>query len=359
MFTTMLALILYQGQIVSTARIFEEAARALAGGDYAAAQAGFEQVLRREPNHLGALGNLGVVHNRLEQPAQAVAIYRRALGLAPREAGLRLNLGLAYMKLENYAAARDQFAGLGSAQARELHAICQLQTGALEAATAALEELGAQPAASPAVLHFLALAYVKRGEQGRARAIFDELLARLPVAEAQYLEGRVWYEAALFERALESYRKAANANRALPGLALETGKTLVSLRDYEQAEAQLREALREDGRSLEGQYFLGALLVQQGRPREALALLESVRSRRPELWGTSYYLGKGKLALGEAGAALPLLEQAARRAPGEAAVQYQLARALNALGRKGEAAAAFARVARLRAAANAESIVMK
>ncbi|MFN8938536.1 MAG: tetratricopeptide repeat protein, partial [Acidobacteriota bacterium] len=75
--------------------------------------------------------------------------------------------------------------------------------------------------------------------------------------------------------------------------------------------------------------------------------------------GTSYYLGKGKLALGEAGAALPLLEQAARRAPGEAAVQYQLARALNALGRKGEAAAAFARVARLRAAANAESIVMK
>ena len=209
------------------------------------------------------------------------------------------------------------------------------------------------------MLHFLALAYVKRGEQTRARAIFDQLLARLPVAEAHYLEGRVWYDAALFERALASYRKAANANRALPGLALETGKTLVSLRDYEQAETLLREALSEDNRSLEAQYFLGALLVQQSRPREALALLESVRSRRPDLWGTSYYLGKGKLALGEAAAALPLLEQAARRAPGEAAVQYQLARALNALGRKQQAAAAFARVSRLQAAANPESIVMK
>jgi len=186
----------------------------------------------------------------------------------------------------------------------------------------------------------------------------DRLLSRLPPAQAHYLEGRVWYDAAIFDRALSSFEKASNADKDLEGLALQTGKTQLSLRNYEEAEKNFRSALSIVPTDIEAKYFLGALLVQQNQNDEALLLLTEVKLSRPDLWGTSYYLGKAQLALGKPNAALPLLQEAARRAPKESPVQYQLARAYQALGRRAEAAQAFARVARLKSKANSESILM-
>ena len=359
-----LALILYQGQAISTENTFNQASRSLASGAFQEAEAGFLEVLRREPNNLGALGNLGVVYSRMNLPVKAVQIYQRALKLAPNQPGLLLNLGLAHLKIDDYERAKPVFHQLATIpssrqiQARELLAICQLQTGQIMEATRALEELITQPSPSSGVYHFLALAYVKRKETSRAEQVLDRLLSRLPPAQAHYLEGRVWYDAAIFDRALSSFEKASNADKDLEGLALQTGKTQLSLRNYEEAEKNFRSALSIAPTDIEAKYFLGALLVQQNQNDEALLLLTEVKLSRPDLWGTSYYLGKAQLALGKPNAALPLLQEAARRAPKESPVQYQLARAYHALGRRAEAAQAFARVARLKSKANSESILM-
>jgi tetratricopeptide (TPR) repeat protein len=342
---TCLALLLLQGQ--TTPQLFEAGVNALRANRLAEAEAAFREVLRREPANLGALGNLGVLYSRQNKPNLAIDTYQRALRLAPAEPGLLLNLGLAYLKLDNHAAAKPLFARLSTPQARELHAICQLQTGEVAAARAALEQLPP----TPAVYHFLSLAYARQQDLPRAEATLAKLYAMLPPAEASYLEGRVWYDAALFDKALAAFEKS--------GHALETGKTLVSLRRNDEAAAALRRALEENPDDLEARYFLGALHVQQNEAQPALPLLEAVAAARPDLWGTSYYLGKAHLQLGNPRAALPLLETAAQRAPREANVHYQLARALQALGRAAAARQAFARVAQLRRDANPESIVMK
>ena len=298
-------------------------------------------------------------------PVKAVQIYQRALKLAPGQPGLLLNLGLAYLKLDDYTKAKPLFGQLAALssprqrQARELQAICQLQTGQIAEATTTLEELIAQQDPSPGVYHFLALAYVKQKNNARAQQVLDQLLTRLPAAQAHYLEGRVWYDAAIFDRALSSFEKAAAIAANLEGLELQLGKTQISLRNYEAADKHLRSALQLSPADIEARYFLGALLVQQNQNQEAIPLLTEVKSSRPDLWGTSYYLGKAHLALGKAAAALPLLREAARQAPNESPVQYQLARACQALGLKTEAAQAFARVARLKSQANSESILMR
>lgn len=360
----LLALILYQGQTISTEETFNRASQFLASGSFTEAESGFLEVLRREPNNLGALGNLGVVYSRMSLPVKAIQIYQRALKLAPNQPGLLLNLGLAFLKIDDYARAKPIFIQLASiqsnrqAQARELLAICQLQTGDLIPATSALEELIKQPFPSPGVYHFLALAYVKQKDNARAQQVLDLLLARLPSAQAHYLEGRVWYDAAIFDRALASFEKAFSDDKNLEGLALQIGKTHLSLRNNEAAEKNFRNALSQLPSDIEAKYFLGALLVQQNQNDEALTLLTEVKSARPDLWGTSYYLGKAQLALGKPAAALPLLQEAARRAPNESPVQYQLARAYQALGRRAEATQAFAKVARLKSQANSESILM-
>lgn len=342
---TCLALLFWQGQ--ATPQLFDSAVRALQANRLAEAESAFREVLRREPDNLGALGNLGVLYSRQNKPTLAIDTYQRALRLAPNEPGLLLNLGLAYLKLDNHAAAKPLFARLSSSQARELHAISQLQTGEVDAAKAALEKLPP----TPAVYHFLSLAYAKQQDLPSAEATLAKLYAMLPPGQAQYLEGRVWYDAALFDRALASFEKSGNS--------LEIGKTLVSLRRNPEAAAALRRALAENPNDVEAQYFLGALLVQQNEPKPAIPLLTSVAESRPDLWGTHYYLGKAQMLLGNARAALPLLETAVQRAPREAPVHYQLARALQSLGRAAEAKQAFARVAQLQRQANSESIVMK
>jgi tetratricopeptide (TPR) repeat protein len=365
MFIVSLALMLYQGQTVSTENVFVQATQLLADGKLAEAELGFREVLRREPNNLGALGNLGVLYSRKNQAVQAIRMYEQALKFAPREPGLKLNLGLAYLKLDEYEKAKPLFLNLASMpgprqdQARELHAICQLQTGQLDLAIEALESLRQSPQATNGVLHSLALAYLKKKETAKAQEVFNTMLAKLPSGEAKYLEGRVWYEAGLFEQALLSLERAQELNPKLGGIHLEVGKTLVSLRNYEAAESKLKLALIDAPTDLEAQYFLGALLVQQNRFEEGAKLLRNVKAERPDLWGTSYYLGKAELASGRAAVALPLLEEAAKRAPNEAPVHYQLARALQLLGRKAAAAQAFAKVQQLRTNANQETIVMK
>lgn len=361
---TLLALVSYQGQSVSTEQIFADAARHLQAGRYPEAEAGFRSVLQREPNNLGALGNLGVVYSRQNRPQQAIDTYRRALRLAPNEPSLRLNLGLAHLKLDHYADAKVLFGPLAATpsprqrQAQELLAICQLQMGEADTAIAGLLPLVEGTDVSPGVYHFLALAYVKKQDLPRAQAVLAKLFAALPAAQAHYLEGRVWYDSAQFDRALTSFEKAADADPRLPGLALETGKTLLSLRNTAEALRHLRIAASAPG-DLEARYFLGALLVQEGQYAEAAPLLQAVTESRPDLWGTHYYLGKAQLALGHAAAAVPLLQTAAARAPGESSVHYQLGRALQSLGRKAEAQRAFARVSQLKAQGNAETIVMK
>jgi tetratricopeptide (TPR) repeat protein len=209
------------------------------------------------------------------------------------------------------------------------------------------------------VLHFLSLAYLKNQQRDLATATLARLYDSLPAPRAHFLEGRVWYDAALFDRALDSYTKAHSLDATLPSLALELGKTHISLRNAEQAETHLRAALTQDPSDVEAAYFLGALLVQNGQHAEGAPLLETVMAARPKLWGTHYYLGKAKLALNQPRAAIPLLAQAAKLSPNEAPVQYQLARAYQAAGRMLEAKQAFARVQKLQQQAQPEPLVLR
>ncbi len=326
-------------------QLFNQATQSLRAGDLEAAERGFREVLAQEPRNLGALGNLGVLLNRRNRPYEAIAVYRRALLLAPRDHAKALPLFAS-------VAGRQHPLAL---QARELKATCQVQLGQIAEALTALEALNP----TPNVLYALALAHVKSGAKEKAQPVFDRLLGQLPPAQAHFLEAQVWYNAGLFDQALASLERARAADASMPALDRETGKTLLSLRDYDKALAALRAAIAQDPTDLEAGYFLGAALVQSGAYAEGRPYLESVAKLRPDLWGTSYYLGKAQLALDNAKEALPLLAQAAKRAPNEAPVLYQWARALQASGRKLEADRLFRRVAQLQRQAAAEIIVMK
>jgi tetratricopeptide (TPR) repeat protein len=275
---------------------FDKAAADLAAGNLAAAEAGFRSVLASSPNHIGALGNLGVVYSRQERYADAVRVYEQALRMEPKNKHLLLNLGLGFFKQERFDEAASRFERVleldrTHAQARELLATCQLALG------------------------------------------------------------RAQYEAARFEEAAALLERARD-NRPTPEIRRELGKAYVSLRRNDEARAELKIAMEADRRDPEPPYYLGSLLVQEGEDSAAVPLLETARRLNPEFWGVYYYLGRALLAKGDDAAAIPLFQRAIALNPSEAAPYYNLARALKSAGRDEEARQALKRVAELKDLAN-------
>jgi cytochrome c-type biogenesis protein CcmH/NrfG len=329
---------------------FESAVRALSRNDLAAAQRGFENVLEQRPNHVGALGNLGVVYSRLERFADAVRVYQQALHVAPADPQLNLNLGLAYLKQEAYTSAKPHLKKVLAAdpnhlQARELLATAELFTGQVGRATETLEAL--RPAGGPSVQYLLSIAYLKLGRRDEAREVIAQLFTRLPAGQARLLAGRAYYESTLFDDAVAELETARDLDPALPGVWRELGKTYVSLRRSDDAREALREAIRRDTGDMEARYFLGALLVQEGSA-EGVPYLEQVRESRPELWGSYYYLGKAALARSAPAEAARLLRTASKLRPDDTSVLYLLARALTATGQDAEASVVMRRLADVR-----------
>jgi tetratricopeptide (TPR) repeat protein len=328
--------------------VFQKAAAALASQDYAAAESGFQAVLKVEPRSIPALGNLGVVYSRTRRYAQAIETYKTALRLAPADKGLATNLGLAYIKQEQYGAAVPVFRKLSSdsenTQARELLATCYLSLQENEAALDALAPLLARPAPDSAVLFMAGVARTRLKRPAEAQEAFTRMMRSVSSAQANFLMGKASYETQHLEEAAGFFRQALLADPHLDGAHRELGKTLISLRDDENAAKELRLADPEDAEAL---YFLGGVLSQSD-PAAAIPLLNRAREMNPEFWGAFYYLGRIEVDRGRASEALPLLQRAARLNPEESAVQYQLGRALQKAGRSAEARAAFARVKQLK-----------
>ena len=337
--------------------IFDGAVKALASGDTEAAERGFQAVLRLEPHNIAALSNLGVIYSRTSRSDQAIAMYKRALQTSPDDQAILLNLGLVYLRQEDHAKALPLFTRVvalapQNLQARQLLAVCRAYLGQLEPA---ISELAALRAANPhddGILFLLGFAYLKNQQPEKAKPIFEAMLEAAGPARAQFLIGRANYEATMFPQAEESFREVLRLDPQFPGIHLELGKVYICLRRTDDAVRELQLALKAGPSDGDAAYFLGALLVQEGRFAEGIPYLERAKMAKPDSWAVYYYLGKAKMRLEKPAEAVALLQRAVALNPAdEALAYYELGRALKACGREADARAALARVRDVQAAA--------
>lgn len=85
------------GCSASTA-FFRQGQSAMAAGDYDRAAQAFSLALVENPQHIGALTSLGIAYSRREGFEAAIDALERAEAMAPDEPGIRLYLGLAYLR---------------------------------------------------------------------------------------------------------------------------------------------------------------------------------------------------------------------------------------------------------------------
>jgi superkiller protein 3 len=336
--------------------VFDGAVRALAAGDYDAAERGFQSVLREQPNQVAALSNLGVIYSRTNRADEAIVVYQRALKQSPNDKAILLNLGLVYLKQEAHSRALPLFEHVvaidpQNLQARQLLAVCRAYAGQLAPAIRDLEALRAAAPRDEGILFLLGFAYLKNHDAEKAKAIFQLMFEAAGAERAQFLLGKAYYEATMFPQAEESFLEVLRLDPKFPGVHLELGKVYVSLRRNDEAIRELELALKDNHGDVDASYFLGGLLAQAERYAEAIPYLEQVRKLKPDFWAPYFYLGKAKLRLEHPAEAVVLLQRAVALNPDEATAYYQLGRALEACGRDAEARQALRRVRDLRTAA--------
>jgi tetratricopeptide (TPR) repeat protein len=276
----------------SAKTLFDGAVTALSSGDTEGAERGFQAVLRQEPRNIAALSNLGVIYSRTSRSDQAIAVYQRALEISPDDQAILLNLGLVYLRQEDHAKALPLFSRVvvldpQHLQARQLLAVCRAYLGQLEPAIRELEALRAANPQDDGILFLLGFAYLKNQEPEKAKPIFETMLEAAGPARAQFLIGRANYEATMFPQAEQSFLDVLRLDPQFPGAHLELGKVYICLRRTEDAIRELQLAVKDNPG--DANYFLGGLLVQEGRFAEGVPYLERAKLAKPDSWAVYFY----------------------------------------------------------------------
>lgn len=314
-----------------------------------------EQAYRTHIKRFGAtpevLANLGAVLVREDKFTEAIASYQQALRAAPQLTPIHLNLGLAYMKSGNPAAAAQSFTAFLSKhpdhrQARQLRAMALLDAGKNNEAAADYQSL--LPSDDITIRLGLASALSREGKAEEARALLEPLLAS-DSPDVQFVYGQALFEEGSYVKALEVLQQVQKAKPDAPQLSFYLGAIYWRQQRTDDAIAAWRKELDANPGSFQSNYTLGAALAFGGPPtsKEAEQHLRKALQLKPQHPQTLYQLGKILWTRSKSPEAVTLLERAAKNQPDYREVHYLLASVYQTLGRRADAQREFAVVKKL------------
>ncbi len=324
---------------------------ARAAGDPETSRALFEQVLERDPEHLGArvwlaetdweAGRTAAAIEHFDaalardprcvralagraratlaegRPGAAVEIYKAALRLQPKAASLRYSLGVAYRQLGDLEQAAAELAQVPEDN-RE-HAPLLLDDPWMNELEALRQGVNAEQALGRRALD--AGRYDQAAEHFRRAVAADPetIEARINLALALDLGGRLAAAEAAAADAVATDPTFARARVVLATL-------LIKQQRFDDARQQLQAAVDADPDHETARYNLAQLLRGQGRLEEALAHYARVRELDQRIAMASHGHAVVLLWLGRPEAARAALEEDLGRLPGDPDLTLLLAR---------------------------------
>jgi protein O-GlcNAc transferase len=296
---------------------------ALRAGNFDDAGRLFNDVLRVQPRHIGALNllgivliqrgrfteaenylrlavtenatsdvtlyNYGIVLKALNRPAEALQRFSQALAINPAAAETWNNRGTVFNDLHRYDEAIGDFAKAIELQPQYAEAFCNKGKALaickrLHEALAAFEAAAAlKPDLTEAwVGHGGTLADLKRYEESLAD--YDRAVASDPAAVEAWLgRGNALARLRRYDDALVCYDKAVTLNVELAGAWLGRGNVLTDLRQYEHALAAFDKALVAKPGLGEAWLGRGNVFADLGRYDDAFAAFDRALDVRPDL----------------------------------------------------------------------------
>lgn len=273
-------------------------------------------LFRRQPDYAGVRKAYGTALFMAGKYSEAVPLLRRLLD-GSEDTEVRRMLGQAYFHTGDYA-----------------NAVAALQGRSWD-------DVPTQ--------YMLATALVRGGQEEAAEQAFSTLLREhSDSAELQTLLGQASAQQRDYAAAIEYYQKALTLDASVPEAHL--GIALVKMRNGELkgSEAELRTELRLHPGDLRAKYYLAYVLGMSQKHSEAEMLLRAIIAKQSDFPEAHATLGAQLLAQNRPAEALEQLLVAYKLTPSQPKLNYQLGLVYRKLGRKEEAERAFARSRELR-----------
>ena len=269
-------------------------------------------------------------------------MLRKAERLLPHEAGIRLNIGLAYYRQNEFLKAippfesvlRDQPSAL---QPRHLLGLCYFFAERWADAADTLEPLWAQESGQLSYLYVLSIAAHRAGKKELdERATAQLIKAGEGSPEFHLFMGKAHLNLEQYDMALADFQAAAAANPTLTFVHFNLGLTYLKKQDYEHARDEfLKDAAVEPDLALNydelGDVY--SLLQQDG---EAEKNYREALRRDPRLVNSHFGLAKVYLREQKYPQALNAIDAAGRLDPNRTDIHYVRGKVLIHMGRKEE-----------------------
>jgi tetratricopeptide (TPR) repeat protein len=289
-----------------------------------------------------ALNDLGTTEARQQKFDLALAHFHEAERWYADTPGLMRNIGMAAVRVSDYAEAVRALRPVVAAHprdriARSLLGISLFSIGKFAEAVRVFTPLGDSVVQEPELAYAWAASLVKITQFPQAAALLDRLEKQPLPAETFVLIAQTWSQMGNYPRAVESCHKALQLDPKLAQAHYIAGMALIRADHPAEATVEFKAELELEPDNTDAQYHLAFVLLQQSHNDEAVALLQRVLARDPNHPQANYELGRELLDSGRKEEAIRYLEAAARLNPRLDAVHYQLQSAYRAVGRKEDA----------------------
>ncbi len=293
--------------------------------------------------------SLGIVLAQEQRYGDAVAAYRKALALQPKDGQTELNLGIAYFKMGRLAEAAKQLESaaqsLGNNPRLDVLLGMSLYGNArYRAALPYLERACSEQPGNAELQRALGETYLHSGAYDKALATFKKILTQNPESAPAHLLLGEAYDAANREEAAIAEFRSATQGEYVPNAHFGLGYLLWKARSYDEAAAEFQKELAHDPQNSQALTYLGDVVLKQGDQVKAGTLLRRSIALRGDDHLAFVDLGTIETANKQYGLAEQHLKHAVSLNPQEADAHYRLARLYQITDRAKKAAAEFALV---------------
>jgi len=338
--------------------VFQRATQEMQAAQFADAEKDYREVVRLRPAFAPGYLNLGLTLAYEKKTEESVQLLERAIALSPSLRGAQLFAGIGDYNLGKYAQAAEHLKKAAASFPKDAQAwmwlgVVELALDNSQEAAAALDKAAILDPANVDIMY-----HRGRAHMDLSKNIYEQMFKtnrdswRVHLVLAQSFD-----EQENFTQAVIEYNRAIQAVPRESGLHEALGDDQWQLNNLDDARVAYEQEVEIDPNSASAAYKLGAILVEQSHPDQAIPPLQKALTLSPRMYHANFWLGRAEQALDQDEDAIKNFLIAATYpgadGPTMETAWYHLAQTYRKLHRREEEQAAMQKFRELRAESDA------
>src|SRR5208337_3151938 len=263
----------------------------------------YRAFLKRYPDVAPVRSNLGAALAGAGRYEEAILEYMKALKIQPGNPQVELNLALAHYKAVQLTEAASELLPLhaavpGNLKIALLLADCYFRLGEYRKVVELLEPIEAAHPEEQALIYLLGMALIRDGQVSKGEVLVNKILRNGDSAEAHLMLGAARLEIYDASGAVDELAVAVKLDPKLPLAHYLYGNALLTLGHRDEAMQCFREELAIDPNEFGSNLYLGVLLNQGEKYKEAIPYLARALQVRPDDPAVRYQIVLGQIGMG-------------------------------------------------------------